>query len=47
VGRSERAPLEENPYHGNIIFQAGLPRPVVKMIASALALASTVFIRDG
>lgn len=40
----ERRELDNNPYHGNIIFRQGLSERVKKMIATALAVsASTVF----
>ncbi|MDA0842196.1 MAG: hypothetical protein O3B01_13660 [Planctomycetota bacterium] len=34
----ERAPLEDNPYHGNVVFKAGLS----KLISCSLALAAQV-----
>jgi hypothetical protein len=37
----ERAPLPDNPYHGNIVFRQDLSKPTVKMVAAALALASS------
>lgn len=37
----ERAALEDNPYHGNIVFKRDLSKPTIKMIAAALALASS------
>lgn len=35
----ERQPLNDNPYHGNILLQASVPKPARKMIAAGLALA--------
>jgi hypothetical protein len=37
----ERAALPGNPYHGNIVFRAGLSKPTLRMIAGALALSAT------
>jgi hypothetical protein len=42
----ERTPLPDNPHHGNIVFRAGLSKPMERMVAATLALAaSTVFQR--
>ena len=41
----ERAPLPDNAYHGNIVFRKDLSKPTIKMIASALALASSSVLR--
>lgn len=35
----ERQPLENNPYHGNILLRTGVPKPTMKKIAAGLALA--------
>ena len=35
----ERQPLNDNPYHGNILLQARVPKPTMKKIAAGLALA--------
>jgi hypothetical protein len=37
----ERDELDENPYHGNIVFRAELSNPKRNMIASILAAASS------
>jgi len=36
----ERSPIVGNPFHGNIVFRAGLKPHTVKMLAAALALKS-------
>lgn len=36
----ERAALPNNRFHGNLLFKRGLPHLTIRMIASALALAS-------
>ncbi|WP_146140625.1 hypothetical protein [Haliangium sp. UPWRP_2] len=36
----ERCSLEDNPYHGNILFSKQMPKPLQKMAAAALTLAS-------
>jgi hypothetical protein len=35
----ERQPLQNNPYHGNILLQANVPKPTMKNIAAYLALS--------
>ena len=35
----ERSPLDDNPYHGNLLLQANVPKPIVRLIAGGLALA--------
>ena len=35
----ERNPLDDNPYHGNLLLQANVPKPIMRLIASGLALA--------
>lgn len=35
----ERKPLDDNPYHGNLLLQANVSTPVMRMIAAGLALA--------
>jgi hypothetical protein len=42
----ERAPLEGNPYHGNIVFRQNLSKVTRNMIAGTLALASTIFTQE-
>lgn len=37
----ERAPQADNPYHGNIVYNANLSKPTKKGIAQALALAAS------
>lgn len=43
--RCERARLETNVYHGNLVYRGDLSNPVKKMIAAALALGSTLIRR--
>jgi hypothetical protein len=35
----ERAPKENNPYHGNIVYKAGLSKPNRRAISASLTLA--------
>jgi hypothetical protein len=43
----ERQPLVGvNPYHGNILLRAEVPRNVRRMIAATLAIYATVVLRD-
>ena len=35
----ERSPLDDNPYHGNLLLQANVPKAKMKQIAANLALA--------
>jgi len=35
----ERRPLDLNPYHGNLLLKANLPKPTMVKIAAGLALA--------
>ncbi len=35
----ERAPLSNNPYHGNIVYQHGLSKPLMRAISASLTLA--------
>lgn len=35
----ERSPLDNNPYHGNLLLQANVPRAKMRQIAASLALA--------
>jgi len=35
----ERRPLDNNPYHGNFLLKAEVPKPTMKKIAAGLALA--------
>lgn len=35
----ERQALPDNPYHGNILLRAGVPKPTMKKIAACLAVA--------
>ena len=35
----ERSPLDNNPYHGNLLLQANVPKPIMKLIAANLATA--------
>lgn len=41
----ERAPVEGNRYHGNLLLQDDVRKPVKTMIRSALALASEILLR--
>ena len=34
----ERAPVTDNLFHGNVVFAARLPKPVMRMVASYLAM---------
>lgn len=38
---TERAPEPDNLHHGNLVFRAGLPKRVTRMIANTLGLVST------
>jgi len=40
----ERQYLENNPYHGNILLQSNVPKPIMKRMAAGLALAVSIFI---
>jgi len=35
----DRQPSRDNPYHGNILLRANVPKPTRKMVAAGLALA--------
>ena len=35
----ERSPLDNNPYHGNLLLRANVPKAKMKQIAASLALA--------
>ena len=35
----ERSPLDNNPYHGNLLLQANVPKAKMRQIAASLALA--------
>lgn len=35
----ERQPIENNPYHGNLLLEAATIKPTMKLIAAGLALA--------
>ena len=35
----ERSPLNDNPYHGNLLLQATVPKAKMRQIAAGLALA--------
>ena len=37
----ERQPIQDNPFHGNILLRANTPKPTMKLIAAGLALAIT------
>ena len=41
----ERAPIENNDFHGNLICPSGLPKPTVDIIRSLLVLSVTDIIR--
>lgn len=44
----ERQPLDDNPYHGNLLLKANAPKPLMRQIAASLALAVTDIVeRDG
>ena len=38
----ERYCLEDNPYHGNILLQANIPKPLKRLIIAGLCLAASV-----
>jgi hypothetical protein len=40
--RFERRPLPDLPHHGNVLFDHQLPKPMQRMVAGTLALASVV-----
>lgn len=42
----ERRPLENNPYHGNLLLRSGVPKPTMKKIAAGIALAVSEIIRQ-
>jgi hypothetical protein len=42
----ERRPLPDNRYHGNLLFHSSLPKPMLRMLAGALALKSRL-VPDG
>ena len=42
----ERAPLEDNPYHGNLLLKEDVPKSTMKTVASGLALAITRIVRE-
>ncbi len=37
----ERQEIDNNPYHGNIVFRAGIPQHTINMIANVLAAHSS------
>jgi len=41
----ERSPIEDNPYHGNLLLKVDIETRVKKMARSALALAAQVQMR--
>jgi hypothetical protein len=42
----ERSAVQDNPYHGHIVYRSDLPKPTIRGLAGALALAaSQVFTR--
>jgi hypothetical protein len=43
----ERAPLEGNQYHGNLLLRDDISKPLKNMIRSALALAAQIVPREG
>jgi len=43
----ERAPIENNEFHGNVTCTAGLPKPTMHIIKASLVLSVTsIFTRD-
>ena len=34
----ERSPLDDNPYHGNLLLPVNVPKPIMKLIAGGTAL---------
>lgn len=43
----ERAPINGNPYHGNILLRAGTSKRTMKLIAASLALVVSRIIPQG
>jgi hypothetical protein len=43
----ERAPIEENQYHGNLLLRSDVSKHLKNMIRSALALAAQIVLREG
>lgn len=43
----EKQPLEQNPYHGNLLLSKNVPRPTMKKIAAGLALAVSRVVASG
>jgi hypothetical protein len=41
----ERQPLEDNPYHGNLLLRSDVPKRTMKKIAAGLALAVSEIVR--
>jgi hypothetical protein len=35
----ERSPIENNPYHGNLLLRSSVPKPTMRKIAAGIALA--------
>ena len=40
----ERSPFNDNPYHGNLLLQATVPKAKMRQIAAGLALAISIII---
>jgi hypothetical protein len=43
----ERAPLDGNPYHGNLLLQEAVPKAIMKKIAAGIALCVSEVIQQG
>ena len=41
----ERQRIDGNPFHGNILIRADTPKPILRMLAAALAVAVAKVIR--
>ncbi len=41
----ERSPLEDNPYHGNLLIKNDVPKSKRKMIAAAIALTYSQIVK--
>lgn len=41
----ERKPLDNNPYHGNLLLRSGIPKPTMKKIAASIAIVVSEIIR--
>lgn len=42
----ERQPVENNPYHGNLLLRAHSPKPLMRLIAAGLALSISEHVKN-